>query len=198
MDSPRPLLVVLDLNGTLLCRKGRGSNFAARPRVNEFLEYLLSRHIVMVWSSARRVNVDNMCKKLFSREQMDQLVGVWARDKLNLTPEQYNERVQVYKQLSWIWRDPTINGKRPWSQADTVLIDDSAEKAASEPHNVIEIEEFENRKDQLETDVLGQVIQYLDELSHQQDVSAYMRAHPFKWVPETKDGVDGKADTPMQ
>ena len=189
MQQPRPLLVVLDLNGTLLHRKNRGSSFVGRPRVNEFLHYLFSHHSVMVWSSARPDNVQGMCEKLLLKPQKEQLIGIWARDQLRLPADAYNQKVQVYKQLSWIWKDKKIQSANPnpieyWSQENTVLIDDSVEKAASEPYNLIQLEEFENKTEQVEVDVLGQVVKYLELLRWERDVSAYVRWKPFAFDPE--------------
>ncbi|KAK5120068.1 hypothetical protein LTR85_006549 [Meristemomyces frigidus] len=202
LDQPRPLLVVLDLNGTLLYRKQRGgSTFVERPRLKEFLYYLLSHHRVMVWSSARPGNVEPMCAKLFTAEQRKNLVAVWGRDKLRLSTDHYNQKVQVYKQLSWIWSDHIIasscaGSEREWSQENTVLIDDSVEKAASEPHNIIKIDEFEAKPEQMECDVLGHVVKYLDTLRWERDVSAFIRRKPFvyeegaedyDWMPTVND-----------
>ena len=189
MNSARPLLVVLDLNGTLIYRPNKGSNFVARPKVNEFLHYLLNNHNVMIWSSAKPKNVERMCDKLFTTEQKDQVVAIWSRDRLRLPEGAYNQKVQVYKQLTWIWKDKKIQSANPnpvdfWSQENTVLIDDSVEKAASEPHNIIRIQEFEGRRDQMESDVLGQVVKYLETLRSEIDVSAYMRWEPFEFDPE--------------
>lgn len=183
-SQPRPLLVILDLNGTLLFRKNAGSNFVARPRMREFLHYLITNHKVMIWSSAKPINVNAMVDKIFSPEEKELLVGVWARDKLNLTSTQYNEKVQVYKQLSWIWKDEHIQSLHPdpqdwWSQENTLLIDDSLEKAASEPHNILRIDEFEATHDQMKLDVLGQVVRHMEVLKTERNVSAYMRVKPF-------------------
>lgn len=187
LDEPRRLLVVLDLNGTLLYRtkqKG-GSTFIARPRVNEFIAYLLRHHKVMVWSSAKPENVRPMCKKLFDQEQHDRLVAVWARDTLHISQKAYSHKVKVYKQLSWLWKDAcvqaTSNPAEAWDQSNTVLVDDSVHKAASEPHNLIRLEEFENREDQRETDVLGKVVKYLETLKYEKNVSAFMRVLPFTY-----------------
>ena len=193
MGLQRPLLVVLDLNGTLLHRRKRGSTFTPRPRVNEFLQYLFKHHNVMVWSSARQENVTGMCQKLFFEEQYQQLVAVWARDKLRLPQNAYKGNVQVYKQLTWIWEDKNIQLSNPnpvdaWSQANTVLVDDSTEKAASEPFNIIALEEFEATKEQMEADVLGQVVKYLETLRSEGDVSAYMRKSPFLY--DAEDSLD--------
>lgn len=189
LDAPRQLLIVLDLNGTLLYRKPRGgSTFVARPKVNEFIQYLLGSHKVMVWSSAKPENVNPMCKKLFDEEDFQQLVAVWARDTLRIPAHAYSSKVQVYKQLSWIWNDEGIAATTPepagvWDQSNTVLIDDSMEKAASEPHNLICLEEFQDRKDQKESDVLGQVVKYLEMLKSEKDVSAFMQRSPFMYDP---------------
>ena len=111
-----------------------------------------------------------MCQNLFTPEQYNQIVAIWSRDQLRLPAHAYNQKCQVYKQLSWIWNDTKTQAHNPvpdsfWDHTNTVLIDDSIEKAASEPHNLMEIEEFEARPEQMTTDVLGQVASYLDELS---------------------------------
>ncbi|GAB1740634.1 hypothetical protein NU219Hw_g5727t1 [Hortaea werneckii] len=186
LDKPRPLLIILDLNGTLLFRKSRGASFVGRPKVQEFLQYLLAKHKVMVWSSATPTNVELMSDKLFAPHQKDKLVGIWGRDKLHLSPTQYNQKVQVYKQLRWAWGDHIVASSAPpltreWDQENTVLIDDSEEKAASEPYNLLKIDEYEGTAEQDELDVLGQVVDYLQKLSRQSNVSAYMREHPFQY-----------------
>lgn len=191
MDTGRPLLVVLDMNGTLVHRtdKRRSLNFIARPRVNEFFHYLFSNHHVMIWSSSKPRTVEYYCKELLLKDQDERLVACWARDKLRIPEHAYNKKVQVYKQLSRIWKDKkiqsaNINPVDVWSQENTVLIDDSFSKAASEPYNIITLEEFEGRKEQMETDVLGQVVKYLETLRLQRDVSAYVRWKPFAFDPK--------------
>ncbi|PPJ57274.1 hypothetical protein CBER1_02794 [Cercospora berteroae] len=188
LSAPRALLVVVDLNGTLLKRtKYSGNNKSTlRPHMEDFLNYILANHKLMIWSSARPENVETMCSKLFTPEQREKLVTIWARNRLRLTLKAYNEKVQVYKQLAWIWNDKSIQTAHPvkseiWSQANTVLIDDSIAKAASEPYNLVEVEEFEATEDQRENDTyLLEAKAYLQALSLQADVSAYMRARPFK------------------
>ncbi|EME47362.1 hypothetical protein DOTSEDRAFT_69332 [Dothistroma septosporum NZE10] len=189
---PRRLLVILDLNGTLLFRKKHGGSnkFVARPHVHDFLDYLFNNHSVMVWSSARPENVTKMCSDLFTPKQKYELVAIWARDKLQLPSHAYWQKVQVYKQLTWVWNDNSIQvGIESWGQYNTVLIDDSTEKAASEPHNLIQIDEFEGKEEQMQDNVLGQVEQYLDTLRWQENVSAYVRTHPFKYASVTGPAV---------
>lgn len=198
LKSGRPLLVVLDLNGTLLHRRKIGTtNFIARPRVNEFLHYLFSEHHVLVWSSVMPATLDGMVRKLLFKTQHDRLVGCWGRDKLAIPARNFHENVYTYKQLSWIWKDESIMAKNPdpvdfWCSENTVLIDDSLYKASSEPFNAILVEDFKGEKEQMESDVLGQVVRYLETLKYQSDVSAYIKsrafeydsqAPPFDWMP---------------
>ncbi|KAF2858476.1 HAD-like protein [Piedraia hortae CBS 480.64] len=176
ITSPRKLLVILDLNGTLLHRNVRGGNndFVERKHVRQFIDYLTAQHQVMVWSSARPTNVDCMCNRLFTPEQRAQLVAVWGRDHLRLTPEQYKQRVQIYKQLQWVWQDDVIG--KGWSVGNTVLIDDSEEKAASEPYNLILLDKFEGKADD---DVLLDVENYLEKVRRREHAGAFMRNEPF-------------------
>lgn len=185
--TTRPLLLVIDLNGTLVDRKRRTSSFVERPNLAPFLEYVLASHSLMIWSSAQPENVRSVCQRLFSPRQRRQVLAEWGRDTLDLTRAQYKEKVQVYKRLERIWRDDRIKESHPdadkggvWDQSNTVLIDDSRSKAAAQPHNLLEIPEFKNTPEQRGTDVLGQVMGYLEELRWQEDVSRFMRQRSFR------------------
>lgn len=192
LDCPQPQLIVLDLNGTLIHRPDRrkGPNsFITRPFVDAFLQYLLDNFTVMVWSSATPYSVKKMCGRLFDPAQRSRLVAEWGRDTLGLTPEQYREKVQVYKQLASVWSAPVIRASHPdytidkdglWDQSNTILVDDSVIKASSEPYNLVQIPEFEALPDQMKSDVLRQVVGYLEEIRYQKDVSAFVRQKPFR------------------
>jgi NLI interacting factor-like phosphatase len=118
LDWIQPLLVILDLNGTLLYRKRKKfpPQFIRRPALNYFLERLTSRHVVMVWSSSRPETVNAICDDLFSDGQNDKLIARWGRDKLGLSDSQYYAKVQVYKELEKVWADPKIQSKYPQSK----------------------------------------------------------------------------------
>lgn len=195
LEAPRPLLVVIDLNGTLVHRpqRNKSSRVIRRPYVTAFLDYLLANHRVMVWSSARPENVGRMCAQLFAPADRARLAAEWGRDTLDLTPKQYMEKVQVYKKLSKVWRQADTGKWHPlhsrtrsarnndfhtqrFGQHNTLLIDDSVLKASSEPHNLVRVEEFEGRPDQMQTDVLRQVVAYLEEAKWMENVSAWNRA----------------------
>ncbi|KAK4226265.1 hypothetical protein QBC38DRAFT_500576 [Podospora fimiseda] len=211
----RPLLIVLDLNGTLLHRPKttNSHSFVSRPFATEFLSYVINTFTVVIWSSARPENVKKMCDVLLTQEQQSRVVAIWGRDKFGLTQDDYNAKVQVYKRLTKIWSDPTIAASYPhtegcWDMSNTVLIDDSAEKARSEPFNCITLPEFtgndeavvagvkktddddadvdmaeddgvNKKKDNNTLLVLPMVHEYLNRLALQKDVSCYIRAWPF-------------------
>ncbi|KAJ9612525.1 hypothetical protein H2200_004122 [Cladophialophora chaetospira] len=150
--EPQKLLVVLDLNGTLLVRpnKRKPQNIIVRPGVPALLDYLFRNHVVMIYSSAKPQNCAAMIDKFFLPDQRAILAAVWARDKLGLTQIQYDSKVQVYKKLEPIWQDQRIQnraepGKR-WDHSNTVLVDDSQLKALAQPHNLLQVPEFLNNE----------------------------------------------------
>lgn len=186
--APGPLLVVIDLNGTLLHRpdRRRPSSFRARPHAHRFLGYCVDTFWVVIWSSARPDNVRRMVDELVTDQgRLRRVVAVWGRDRFGLSPADYNARTQCYKRLTALWADPAVRASYPegtdgcWDQGNTVLIDDSAEKARSEPHNAITIPEFTGDMSAA-PDILPMVHDYLNELCFQEDVSTYIRANPFK------------------
>lgn len=189
--EPGPLLVVIDLNGTILYRPDRRKShiFRRRPHADTFVRYCVETFWVVFWSSARPENVRRMVETLVSPELLDKVVAVWGRDRFGLTSEDYNARTQCYKRLTALWDDPVVRASFPadrpgyegkcWDQGNTVLIDDSAEKARSEPHNAITIPEFAGDMNE-SVDILPKVHDYLNELCFQEDVSTYVRAHSFK------------------
>ena len=144
----------------------------------------------MIWSSAQPANVKMMCEKVFTAADRAVLTAVWARDKLDLSPKDYYEKVQVFKRLNKIWDDmdfqmdhPEFSGGVTWSQANTVLVDDSVLKASAQPHNLVEIPEF--TKEMLAQEesgpVLARVIEYLEQARKWDNVSAFIRKHPFRF-----------------
>jgi hypothetical protein len=213
LTTPKPMLVVIDLNGTLLFRpnKRQASTFVKRPRARAFLERCIDKYHVVLWSSARPENVQRMCDQLLSPDYLARVVAVWGRDRFGLSQLDYTRRTQCYKRLTRLWNDPVVAGSYPpptmrsrsrsgsnpnpnlpetlsgadvldssegWSQANTVLIDDSAEKARSEPHNAVTLPEFTGNKKE-KPEVLPLVEAYLETLSFQGDISTYIKTKPF-------------------
>ena len=192
LPRPRRILVVIDLNGTLLHRpnKKRPFNFVERPHAKTFLTYCIETFHVAIWSSARPENVDKMVEKLLTPEQRAQCLVVWGRDSFALSADDYNTKVQVYKRLTTIWTNPRVMEAHPraykgglWDQTNTILVDDSFEKGRSEPFNILTLPEFSGLAQEI-PNVLPQVHDYLNELSYQADISRYVRRTPFQLDPE--------------
>lgn len=184
--------MVIDLNGTLLYRPNPRTPtvFIERPYAKVFLRYCINTFRVVIWSSARPANVDRMVDRLIDPDLRRHVIAIWGRDRFNLTEDDYNARTMCYKRLTKLWADPQIAATHPeaaegkgWSQSDTVLVDDSLEKARSEPYNLIPIPEFEGEVDESQVYILPQVHDYINACARQADVSAYIRSHPFRPVP---------------
>lgn len=178
----------MDLNGTLLYRpsKRRPFDFVERPYARRFLSYCLDTFYVAIWSSARPDNVHKMLDQLLTPEQRSKCVVTWARDKFDLSPADYDSRIQCYKRLTRLWADPNVIMSHPtaafggrWDQTNTVLVDDSLEKGRSEPHSILQIPEFSGLPNE-PADVLPQVHNYLNSLCYQLDISRFMRETPFQ------------------
>jgi hypothetical protein len=183
----QPLLLILDLNGTLLYRPSRSTPhyFIQRPSAQQFLDFALANFNIMIWSSARLENVDHMCNKLFSKESRQQLVAVWGRDRLGLSAADTKKRVQVYKRLENVWNDLQIQGRHPlagegkgWHQGNTILIDDSVEKSRSEPYNFLQVPEFSGNKGE-DPNILKEIEEYLLILRMQTNISSYILRNPL-------------------
>ncbi|KAF3041581.1 hypothetical protein E8E12_008682 [Didymella heteroderae] len=197
VKTPGRILVILDLNGTLLYRPNRNKKtMIARPFLIPFLRYLFSNFAVMVWSSARPENVASLVEQSLEEDLRKTLVAQWGRDAFNLKPEHYSANVQVYKNLDLVWSKDEIQKQHPdyenggrFGQHNTVLIDDTTLKAAAQPHNLLLCSEFNATPEQMREDKLREVAGYLEVLRTQQDVSKFMRKEPFKhssgkWVYE--------------
>ncbi|KAI2473872.1 HAD-like domain-containing protein [Annulohypoxylon bovei var. microspora] len=187
LPVPRVILVVIDLNGTLLYRPWRNqpTEFVMRPYAREFLSYCIRTFRVVIWSSAKIRNIDYMLDKIVSAEQRKQLVAVWGREKFNLSPADAKRRVMCYKRLTKLWDNTSVQLSHPeassdkrWDQTNTLLIDDSREKGRSEPYNIVHLPEFKGDFGE-EGYILPQVHDYVNECSRRTNISAYMRETPF-------------------
>ncbi|KAL6154327.1 hypothetical protein ACJBU6_07593 [Exserohilum turcicum] len=186
-ESPGKLLVILDLNGTVLYRPNRNAKtMIERPFLRPFLCYLFDNFKVMVWSSARPDNVKSLVNQALENDLRSKLVAQWARDSFGLSPTNYQQNVQVYKNLKLVWSRSQIQSFHPeyetggrFGQHNTVLIDDTSIKACAQPHNLLEIPEFSATPEQMKGDVLREVAGYLEVLRKQEDVSRFIKRNPF-------------------
>lgn len=95
------LLLVLDLNGTIVLRSNSGSTVFFRPYLRAFLHYLsvasrdpkisgLSAIEVVIWSSAQPQSVEKVVKDVFNPSSL--LLAIWDRTHLGLSEEDYSAR----------------------------------------------------------------------------------------------------------
>ncbi|KAJ5778958.1 NLI interacting factor [Penicillium paradoxum] len=117
-SAKRPLLIILDLNGTLIFRKQRKfpPKFARRAGLDHFLATLIKNYKVMIWSSSQPPTVNAVCEQLFPEPMLEALVARWGRDRFGLTAGQYNSKLQVYKELHKVWAEPGIQGAFPGNE----------------------------------------------------------------------------------
>lgn len=115
LAAPKPMLVVIDLNGTLLYRpnKRQATTFVERQLARTFLKNCIDRYPVVIWSSARPENVRRMCAQLLSPDYLARVVAVWGRDRFGLTTEDYDRRTMCYKRLTRLWNDPVVAASYP-------------------------------------------------------------------------------------
>lgn len=196
LDNPQPLLIITDLNGTLLYRKVGSTNIQPRHGLNKFLDYVFKHHTVMVWTSSKPENMHIIVRKIMDRQQVANCAAIWGRNTLGLTGKQYNEHVQVYKNLDTVWKDEEIQRRHPnyvngwrWDATNTVLLDDSNEKAVAQPYNLINVPELKkdlNVKYESQRGVLALVQAYLERIRLASNVSSAMRLGPFTVVNEQK------------
>ncbi|KAI8620922.1 HAD-like domain-containing protein [Chytriomyces sp. MP71] len=158
MALRRPILIVLDLNGTLLDRLTKGPERSAanknplrpkepdyslnrckiylRPYLDVFLKFLLENFHVAAWTSATPKNAHPMVDFIFEPfGGRACLEFAWDRDSCIPEPipgSPYN----TVKDLSRIWRldaDAPISGG--WTRHNTILLDDTAGKSCRTPLN---------------------------------------------------------------
>ncbi|QIX02154.1 hypothetical protein AMS68_007671 [Peltaster fructicola] len=180
LDKPRRLLIILDLNGTLGCKSKTGGSFVHRMDVAKFLRYTVTNHIVMIWSSAQAHNVQKRCANLFGEVGLPMPAIIWDRSHFKLSAEHFEANVQLYKELWRVWEDPQVQAAAKdsvFDQTNTILIDDTALKAAGQPFNLLEVDELV--RDKVEFGELGQVVAYLEQAKYQSNVSAYMKVNRF-------------------
>ena len=198
-QTPRKLLIILDLNGALVCRAGfhgaKHRDLLPRPGLTRFLSWALAHHHVMVWSSATPKSVQGMLRAAVEEDMQHKLIAVWARDTLGIPPEYYSRKVQTYKNLEIVWNHPDIQKIHKFSQDDTVIIDDSYDKVLQHPHNHIFIPTFDELAAERDNDTaLDQIGTYIARLGNVSNVSAYIMQHPLKVYMHGDDGSETTHD----
>lgn len=196
LDTPKKLLVILDLNGTLFYSaddRHKNRSYVKRPYFVELLRFLYANCRVMIWSSATRQRVSKMITGggFVGLDKMDR---VWNREHLQLRSKDFHRKVLTLKDLEFVWRaieterseakpEQLLAGGRYefcYDQTNTVLIDDSPHKSQLQPHNCMIVPDFDQTRVHRGGDQeLLKVLHYLNDLLYQDNVSAYMRSSPF-------------------
>lgn len=148
-----------------------------RPYQDMFLDYLFKWFDVMVWSSAQPHSVANMCR-LFGSHQP---VCIWDRRCFMLSGSQYHGKFPTIKNLEAVWW--AFGQGTKYEAHNTILIDDSSHKTMMQPYNAIHISTFDHRDKRLihkGDKELIHVMEYLEKLRNQSNVSNYIRHHPYK------------------
>ncbi|KAK6534701.1 hypothetical protein TWF281_006005 [Arthrobotrys megalospora] len=199
--TERKLLVILDLNGTLLCRarmlNGCRDKYNPWPRTNlpPFLDYIFREHYVVVFSSAMQGTILNLLKATIPREHRSKILRIFTREDMDIPQKYFKLKVSTFKRLSMVWDALGDYGSDlKFDQTNTILMDDSTEKASSEPYNHLLVPEYTVDIHSSGGDgVLGNIAGYLEEARKWENVSSYIRENPFSkerdypkpqgWVP---------------
>ncbi|KAI5287752.1 hypothetical protein KEM52_001438 [Ascosphaera acerosa] len=173
------------------------------------MEALLHEHAALLWTTSRPETVRRLVPAVFRARVRRGLRGVWDRSSFadEMTPAQYDAKTQVYKRLDRVWADPAIQRGRlppeeeeqtaiapiPWSQADTLLVDDSWQKGRAQPFNLLEVPVFTARRNAHDDATLPILLRQVRVLAWYADVSCKVR----EWVERRerefggRQGVDG-------
>ncbi|KAK6506955.1 hypothetical protein TWF481_005412 [Arthrobotrys musiformis] len=186
--SKRKLLVILDLNGTLLCRvrlqNGCRDKYNPWPRTNlpPFLDYIFREHHVVIFSSAMQGTILNLLKATMPREHRSKILRIFTREDMDIPHKYFKLKVSTFKRLSMVW-DALAEQNSDWEfdQTNTVLMDDSTEKASSEPYNHLLVPEYTPEIHSSGGDgALGNIAGYLEEVRKWENISSYIRENPFE------------------
>lgn len=214
-----PKLVILDLNGLLLYRRlankkdalpppprpfdKRTGSFCVwlRPHATSFLDFLLSRFHVAIWSSAQMHNIVPLLNLLGLDPADPKLAFVWSQAQCTDTGTSHPEnehRPLFLKETSKIFDDPSHAGL--FSAENTLLIDDDAYKAERNladtcisPHSYHgETEEEDCNPDGQHLGGLGptaELRRWLGRLALAESVSSYVARAPWPPVQVSSPGT---------
>ncbi|CAL0309919.1 unnamed protein product [Lupinus luteus] len=196
--GPRKKLLVLNLNGLLANRIHRRDvkempksrrpdaiyrNFRVfrRPFVEEFMEFCLDRFEVGIWSSAMEHNIGDALRCSIGASAK-KLLFVWDQDYCldsGFTSLENKSKPLFFKELKKVWVQIKKGG--PYSESNTLLIDNNPYKAFLNPSNTgifPESYKVENKNDNA-LDPKGELCLYLEGLANSEDVPSYVKNNPF-------------------
>lgn len=170
-------LLILDLNGTLISRNKKNKSMYVRPYSKEFFNYIFKNFTIMLWSSARPHSVKYMSRAF--GKHVENISVIWDRSHFGLSKFDYNRKIVTIKDLDKVWK--YFNGK--YNATNTILLDDSFKKTVLQPFNAIHPIEFIHHSNDFilngEAELLN-VMDYLQKLQFQSNISNYIKNFPFK------------------
>ncbi|KAJ7976043.1 NLI interacting factor-like phosphatase [Quillaja saponaria] len=193
--TPKKKLLVLSLGG-LLCHRvyrykkcdipkfrhpdARYGSYLVykRPYCEEFLKFCLQKFEVGIWSSAREWYLNNALDCI-TKGLRSKLLFAWDQDQCTdsgfKTLEKKDKPIFL-KELNKIWKI-----RKQYSSSNTLLIDDEPYKALlNPPFTAIFTSEYS--VDQVNDAALGpngEIRLYLDGLADADDVTSYVKDHPY-------------------
>lgn len=142
--TKRNLLLVLDMNGTLMTRSEfvkadhTPRTSTPRPGLTEFLTRMLENFHVAIYSSTMYANVDHAIVQTFSGME-EQMEFVWGRE-YTITDVNHKDPSTMHdtvKDLNVIWKSSDH-----WKINNTILIDDTESKGRLCSDNLLLVPEF--------------------------------------------------------
>lgn len=169
-DRPTPLLVILDIDETLVYsteqplgipaddRVGRYFTYY-RPAVNTFLDYLFENHRVAVWTASGRAYATPLLSRLLG-ENLGRLEFFWTGERCTLVRDfEQHERV-VVKRLRKVWR-------KGFDRERTVIIDNTPSTYRRNYGNAVPVPDFEG---DMSDKIMVQLPRFIDMLARLQTV----------------------------
>jgi len=190
-------LVILDLSGTLIHKYDYNRN-ATKPKSTliynkefyqlihlkngrkitpcyglvDFIESLMSKYRVAIWSSTTDYNTNPIIKSIFPKHIIERFLFIWHREFTELDPDygkEGYEHIQKYdtiKPIDNIKASPIINYSRKWDRHNMIIIDDSPDKLRFNPpeNNIVVPTYMLSEFDEKQTVIDLEYLNYLEEL----------------------------------
>ncbi|KAG1445434.1 hypothetical protein G6F55_011962 [Rhizopus delemar] len=136
----------------------------------------------MVWSSAHSESVKYMCRIFGSLQS--KLALIWDHSSLGPSFSEHGRKVVTVKDLEKVWQhfEP---GR--FDVTNTILLDDSAQKAVLQPFNLVQPTKFQYASSSSGECELMQLLSYFKSLRYQSNVSNYIHSHPYQPIFNHKD-----------
>ena len=202
------LLVLIDMNGTLLlrekkCLPGRAPDFIhakkyyyMRPGAKDFVKEIIAMPGIRFafYTSMLETNAKPAISNLAGRGWEKDGVQLYARDYQKHDPNGKN-KWDTMRDLDKIWKEEMTNHGYKFGPHNTVMIDDTPEKMREHPHNVLIVPEMTAAslvREDGDSSVLDNVQKYIKQMllvlsSKPSSVPDYISKLPFDTLSDIED-----------